>query len=1106
MLRAHAWKARGYPFICESCRVLVSPTYSPGHRRAAPTLRPICTTSELRNSDEKGKGNVFVGPGPAGRFAAGPAFAGGSWGSFASVKKSPDDSSAVDDSLLPHELEAKRRAAAAFETKTSTKKKPSQPTQSSQSSQRFKKSADATSSVDGGLLPHELEARKRAAAFATKTSTKTPSQPSQSSKPSQPKTRFSNGHESHLNKSKSILANVFKSIATPGPSVAAKSTPTSTQTPPTPSSTSALVPDAAAIAKSSSPSSDEKAHPSHGKESHHEPSKVPPGGAPRQVGWGTFSHRKSQTPIHAHAHNQGNASAAWSEITRSKKTQGDIQNKPRVQATTGQPIAAKSAAASTSEVASATQDFWGELDTRVADLKEGKGKGRQEVLPAADGRARKSSEKVSGDSGDALHSGDTASSHRVSNDGDWQNERRKSRFEMEEEARFNERRSKKSKKSSSGRRMHDDDWDDESTHRWEHKQRRKAEKEAQRQKKLQEEQSAVPIFLPEYISASNLAQALKQKPDQFLADMEEMGFENVTPDTIMTGETAALISMEYGFEPTVDTGSQRDLKPRPVPEDVSSLPSRPPVVTIMGHVDHGKTTLLDWLRKSSVAAQEHGGITQHIGAFVVQMSTAKQITFLDTPGHAAFLSMRQRGAHVTDIVVLVVAADDSVMPQTLEALKHATAAKVPIIVAINKIDKDDARVDQVKADLARHGVEIEDFGGDVQVVCVSGKTGQGMADLEENIITLSEILDVRAEHDGMAEGWILESSVKQNGKAATVLVKRGTLRPGDLIVAGKTWARIRVIRNEAGKDLAEAPPGSPVEIMGWRDLPDAGQQVLQAPDEAKAKTAVEYRVEMAGREESSVQLAEQEQRQREKAAAAAAAAAAAVSDANTMTTADGDQTEQKPAEPGILCQNFTVKADVVGSVEAVCGSVLELGNHEVQPKILRSAAGQISEYDIDHAAASNSIIINFNVPVLPRIKQRAEDAKVKILDHNVIYHVVDDVKAALSALLPMNITTRVSGEADILQVFPINIKKRVSRNIAGCRVRNGVIKKSSLVKVIRKGKVIYEGKIDTLRHVKKDVMEMGKGSECGIGLEGFQEFQVDDQIQTYEEIKEKQTL
>lgn len=537
----------------------------------------------------------------------------------------------------------------------------------------------------------------------------------------------------------------------------------------------------------------------------------------------------------------------------------------------------------------------------------------------------------------------------------------------------------------------------------------------------------------------------------------------------------------------------------------------------MGHVDHGKTTLLDWLRKSSVAAQEHGGITQHIGAFIVKMSSGKPITFLDTPGHAAFLSMRQRGANVTDIVVLVVAADDSVMPQTLEALKHAVAAKVPIIVAISKIDKEDARIQQVKADLSRHGVEIEDFGGDVQVVGVSGKTGQGMDDLEENIVTLAEMLDVRSETNGLSEGWILESSIKPDGKAATVLVKRGTLRPGDFVVAGKTWGRIRVLRNEAGVELAEAPPGTPVEILGWRDLPTAGEQVLQAPDEGKAKTAVEYRQEMAEREESSVQLAEQEQRARDKAAAEEAAEAAKKAGAGA---------EDAPAEPGIKYQNFTVKADVAGSVEAVCASILEMGNHEVRPRILRSQAGQVTESDVDHAAASNAAIVNFNSTILPHIKHRAEEAKVRILDHSVIYHVIDDVKGALEALLPDLATPRVLGEADILQVFDINIKKKIFRSIAGCRVRNGTIKKTSMVKVLRRGKVVFDGelyaqpallyindlltcftgKIDTLKHVKKDVHEMGKGTECGIGLDGFEGFVVDDQIQTYEVVYEKRHL
>ncbi|KAJ4862175.1 elongation factor tu GTP binding domain-containing protein [Trichoderma breve] len=795
-----------------------------------------------------------------------------------------------------------------------------------------------------------------------------------------------------------------------------------------------------------------------------------PRAPPTPESWSSPHNRKADVPPHTHGVDpRGNQSGVWNEITKSRK----LKTKPSA---AQEPV---------------TQDFWGELETRATGFRE-KVKSKNENQPVD----RKKKTQDTQDKRDSL--GETfTSTPKTEDDTQLQKQRRKSRFEVEEQQEPEKPRSKKGKKSQRvSQAYEDEDWDDEAVHRWEQKQRRKAEKEAKKQKVVEEEPQAVPIFLPEYISASNLSRALKQNVTPFLQDMEEMGFENITSDTIFTGETAALIAMEYGFEPTVDTGSLRDLRTRPPPTDVSVLPSRPPVVTIMGHVDHGKTTLLDWLRKSSVAAQEHGGITQHIGAFVVKMSSGKSITFLDTPGHAAFLSMRQRGANVTDIVVLVVAADDSVMPQTLEALKHATSAKVPIIVAITKVDKEDARIDQVKADLSRHGVEIEDYGGDVQVVCVSGKTGLGMEDLEENIVTLSEILDVRAEDDGMAEGWVLESSIKPQGKAATILVKRGTLRPGDLIVAGKTWAKIRVLRNEAGLELDSAPPGTPVEVLGWRELPTAGEQIIQSPDEGKAKTAVEYRLEMAEREQSSIQLAEQEQRQREKAAADAAAADA--DGASNIAT--------ESAETGILTQNFTVKADVVGSVEAVCGTILELGSHEVQPKILRSSAGQITEYDIDHAATSNSIIVNFNINIPPHIKQRAEEAKVKILDHKVIYHVVDDVKAALSDILPMNISFRVNGEADVLQVFPINVKKRVFRNIAGCRVRNGSIKKSSRVKVLRRGEVVYDGKIDTLKHVKKDVQEMGKGTECGIGLEDFEDFQPDDQIQTYEEIKERRSL
>ncbi|KAI1274958.1 initiation factor 2 [Xylaria sp. FL0933] len=663
------------------------------------------------------------------------------------------------------------------------------------------------------------------------------------------------------------------------------------------------------------------------------------------------------------------------------------------------------------------------------------------------------------------------------------------------------KREKKPDKKRGGRRsqqasrFEDDDGADD----YDEYQEKRRQKELRKAQREAERTEPIPIILPELISITALANALKIKPDDFLVQLGELGFEGVTLDSLMAGETAALVAQEYGYEPTVDAGDAQDLKPRPPPEDPSVLPSRPPVVTIMGHVDHGKTTILDYLRQSSVAAQEHGGITQHIGAFSVKLSSGKPITFLDTPGHAAFLTMRQRGANVTDIVVLVVAADDSVKPQTLEALKHARAAKVPIIVAINKIDKDGARIDAVKSDLAKAGLEIEDYGGDVQVVCVSGKTGQGMEDLEENILTLSEILDHRAELDGPAEGWVLESSLKPTGKVATVLVKRGTLRPGDYIAAGLTWAKIRQLRNEAGVDVAEAPPGTPVEILGWKDLPAAGDQVIQSPDEDRAKTAVSYREGLREREKDAAEyevIAEarkalQEKREREKAAS------------------EGDTTVQEALpdeENGTKIVNFVVKGDVHGSVEAVCAAIQELGNHEVRPRVLRSAPGPITEFDVDHAATSKSVLVNFATTTPGHIRRMAEEQGVRILEHTIIYHLVDDIKAKLSEYLNPEVSIRVLGEAEILQVFPVNIRRRIYKNIAGCRVRNGVVGKNNLYRVLRRGEVIFEGKLETLKHVKKDVLEMRKGAECGMGFEEFQDLEVGDQIQAYEEVRTARTL
>ncbi|KAJ4418309.1 translation initiation factor IF-2 [Neurospora sp. IMI 360204] len=657
---------------------------------------------------------------------------------------------------------------------------------------------------------------------------------------------------------------------------------------------------------------------------------------------------------------------------------------------------------------------------------------------------------------------------------------------------------KKPKKKGGRRRDYneDDDFDDMA---YEYKRRERLAKKAEKERLQYEETGPIPILLPEFISVANLGMALGVKTELFISQLGELGFEDIAKDSIMTGETAALVAQEYGFEPTVDGGEDEDLRPRPPPEDPSTVPLRPPVVTIMGHVDHGKTTLLDFLRKSSIAAGEHGGITQHIGAFSVQMSSGKQITFLDTPGHAAFLSMRQRGANVTDIVILVVAADDSVKPQTIEAIKHARSAKVPMIVAINKIDKDQANVERVKSDLAAHGVEIEDYGGDVQVVCVSGKTGQGMDDLEDNILLLSEMLDIRAESDGMAEGWVLESSIKPIGRVATVLVKRGTLRPGDFIVAGRVFAKVRSLRNEAGVEVEEAPPGTAVEILGWKEPPEAGDMVLQAPNEDKAKNAVHYRIEQKEREEAMEQITEMERLKREREAERLAAEEAEKGE-------DGaEATEEKPDGPKMI--NFTVKGDVHGSVEAVCASILEIGSNEVRPRVLLSSPGQITESDVEHAAVSGSTIINFNNPIPGHIKRMAVENKVKIMDHNIIYNLTEEVRQVLSESLPPTISYKVLGEAEVAQVFAINIKGRKYKNIAGVKVRNGMVMRNGRVRLQRKGEVVYDGTISSVKHGKKEVTEMRKGTECGLEFGGeFDDVKEGDLIQVVEEIREKRYL
>ncbi|KAI9710573.1 MAG: hypothetical protein M1820_002709 [Bogoriella megaspora] len=673
------------------------------------------------------------------------------------------------------------------------------------------------------------------------------------------------------------------------------------------------------------------------------------------------------------------------------------------------------------------------------------------------------------------------------------------------------KRDSKEKGRRRARFVMDDDGFEEQSNTQANRKAMKAQRDAEKAAK-KAQGAPIPLYVPAFISVANLATLMKVRTEQLLGKLAELGFgDDITPDEVMNAENAGLVAMEYNYEaiPEADP-ALHDLFPQPEPDDKSLLPLRPPVVTIMGHVDHGKTTILDYLRKSSIAASEFGGITQHIGAFSVPLASGKLITFLDTPGHSAFEVMRKRGATVTDIVILVVAADESVKPQTIEAIKHAHAASVPIIVAVNKMDKEGANPERVKGDLARNSVDVEDFGGETQVVCVSGKTGDGIGELEESVVTLSEILDHRAETSGMVEGWVLEATTKKHGRVATVLVKRGTLKPGDIIVAGTSWARARVLRNEAGVEVRSAAPGTPIEVDGWRTLPSAGDQVLQALDETKAGDVVAFRQERVERAqlakdmEAINEARRLEQEKREKVEAAEAARAEAEANGEDFQPV-GERNETRSSGPEDV--NFLVKGDVAGSVEAVLNSISALAYPEVRPHILRSGVGPVSEFDVEHAAAADGHIVCFNTTIEPGLMQQAERNGVGLIEQNIIYRLVDEVKAKLSEKLKPLVTLRVLGEAEVSQSFEISLSGKKKMKIAGCKVRNGVVSRTAKVRVLRGDReVIFDGSLNSLKNVKKDVSEMRKGNECGMGFEGWEDFEVGDQVQCYEEKVEKRTL
>ncbi|KAE8541289.1 translation initiation factor IF-2 [Cryptococcus gattii VGV] len=631
--------------------------------------------------------------------------------------------------------------------------------------------------------------------------------------------------------------------------------------------------------------------------------------------------------------------------------------------------------------------------------------------------------------------------------------------------------------------------------------------------KIISSRSEKEVYIPRTISTGNLAKifGVKLFPLQAKMIQLDMSEDQRRSDYLLSSEEACNIAIEYGYNPIVDDDASFDIYPDPDPVDGSERPLRPPVVTIMGHVDHGKTTLLDSLRHTSVAASEAGGITQHIGAFSVPLSSllphvdpssaASTITFLDTPGHAAFTAMRARGASVTDIIVLVVAADDGVMPQTKEVIELAKSEgdKVGLVVAINKCDKPEVNIQKVKNALGAEGIFLEEDGGDIPSVRVSALKKTGLDDLVETLSTLAEIRDLRARRDGKAEGYVLESRVdKGRGNVASVLITKGALRAGASIVAGHTWCRVRQMQDDKGKPLREALPGTPVFVTGWKDLPSAGDELLEArsgEDEAKKAVSNRKRDEERKRlmaDVEQINAKRKEERQRLEAEAAAAAEAG--------ERGEDISVNAHSRKPEFKTLNLLVKADVSGTVEAVVGSLEHIGNKEAGVKIIHTGVGEISESDVSLAEASG---VGFNVTAPRAIQTIAKNANVPLQLESVIYRLIDKVRQDVASLLPPTIEYSVKGEATVLQLFSINLKRKQTVTIAGCRVNNGIIDRTEGVRVLRgpERKVVYEGSIETLKHLKKDVHEVRKGMECGIALEGFVDIREADEIITFVKVE-----
>jgi translation initiation factor IF-2 len=574
------------------------------------------------------------------------------------------------------------------------------------------------------------------------------------------------------------------------------------------------------------------------------------------------------------------------------------------------------------------------------------------------------------------------------------------------------------------------------------------------------------VTIPEAITIQDLANRMSERAVDVIRLLMKQG-QMATINDVIDADTAQLIAEEMGH--TVRRVAEADVEEGlfDVADDPAQLVPRAPVVTVMGHVDHGKTSLLDAIRSSNVAAGEAGGITQHIGAYQVTAPSGAKITFIDTPGHAAFTAMRARGAKVTDIVVLVVAADDGVMPQTVEAIHHAKAAKVPIIVAINKIDKPDAKPERVRTDLLQHEIQVESMGGEVVDVEVSAIKKMNIDKLLEMIGLQAEILDLKANPNRAAEGTVIEAKLDRGrGPVATVLIQRGTLHSGDIVVAGAEWGRVRALVSDTSEPVQSAGPSTPVEVLGFSGTPDAGDRLAVVDNEARAREVTDYRA----------------RQRREKMAARATGMRGSLE--QMMAQAKTSGRKEFP---------LVVKADVQGSVEAIIGALEKLATDEVAARVLHSAVGGISESDVTLAEASGVPIIAFNVRANKEAREAAERAGIEIRYYNIIYDLVDDVKKAMSGLLAPTLRETMLGNAQILEIFNIS---KVGK-IAGCKVTDGTVERGANVRLIRDNVVIHEGKLSQLKRFKDDVREVGAGMECGMAFENYQDMRQGDIIECY---------